>query len=305
MELEFLQWLSQRLKDHMPNKSAAVRLGIGDDAALLDFGSDECVVTTDMLMDGTDFILGQHAPERIGRKALAVNLSDVAAMGAVPVAALVSLALPRQNALDTAQSLLEGMIPLANDFDVAIIGGDTNCWSERLVICITLLARCPQGKALRRSGAVAGDSILVTGTFGGSLAGKHFDFTPRVREALLLRERYTVHAACDVSDGLALDLSRIAAASRCGAVVTEQQIPLSDTVLALDGTDLSTARHHALDHALGDGEDFELILAVPESDALLQAERWRPAARRLTGFLRLVAARCAHHHRLGRDGVSS
>jgi len=263
VELEFLQWLSHRLSDHRPNQSAAIRLGVGDDAALVDFGDDECVVTTDMLMDGTDFVLGQHSLARIGRKALAVNLSDAAAMAAVPTAALISLALPNENALAIAQGLFEGIIPLADEFGVAIIGGDTNCWSDRLVISITLMARCPTGRAWRRSGAQIDDSILVTGTFGGSLAGKHFDFIPRVRDALLLRERFLIHAAIDVSDGLALDLSRVAVASGCGAVINEDEIPLSEAVLKTCGSDPGRARQHAL----GDGEDFELVLAAPEAEA--------------------------------------
>jgi thiamine-monophosphate kinase len=120
------------------------------------------------------------------------------------------------------------------------------------------------GKEWRRSGARPGDEILVTGSFGGSILGKHFDFTPRVREALLLAEKYDIRAAMDVSDGLSLDLSRMCEASGCGAVMDVGQIPISPLAAELERKDGQSA----LDHALGDGEDFELILAATPEVAL-------------------------------------
>jgi thiamine-monophosphate kinase len=240
-------------------------LGPGDDAALLALAKDQaCVVTTDMLMDGVDFQLANCDPKRVGRKALAVNLSDLAAMAARPVGAVISLALPQGVGESLALQLYEGLIPLATEFDISIAGGDTNSWIGPLVISITAIGEVIPGKEWRRSGARPGDEILVTGSFGGSILGKHFDFTPRVREALLLAEKYDIRAAMDVSDGLSLDLSRMCEASGCGAVMDVGQIPISPLAAELERKDGQSA----LDHALGDGEDFELILAATPEVAL-------------------------------------
>ena len=261
MESQFIEWLRSRLGAH-----AALRLGPGDDAAVVRLGDRcDCVVTTDLLTDGVDFDLARDAAHRVGRKALAVNLSDLAAMAARPLAAVIALALPRIDGLRIAQELYEGLLPLAEQYGVAIAGGDTNSWDAPLAISITLFGTPGPTGPLLRSGARPGDRILVTGSFGGSILGRHFDFEPRVNEALLLASRYELHAGMDVSDGLSLDLSRLATASGCGAVVRLDQVPIAEAAhdLAAQRTDGLTP----LDHALGDGEDFELILAVPPADA--------------------------------------
>jgi thiamine-monophosphate kinase len=266
MERDFLRRLLPRLPGH-----PRLLLGPGDDAALLALAKDNaCVVTTDMLMDGVDFELGKCDVKRIGRKSLAVNLSDLAAMAARPVGVVISLALPRKEGEELALRLYEGLIPLAAEFETAIAGGDTNSWDGLLVISITAVGDVVSGQEWRRSGAKPGDEILVTGSFGGSILGKQFDFTPRVREALLLAERYEIHAAMDVSDGLSLDLSRMCEASGCGAVLDLKQTPIAPAAFELASQkqdDLTP-----LDHALADGEDFELILAAaPEVAARLLA----------------------------------
>jgi thiamine-monophosphate kinase len=261
MESQFIAWLRGRLPPHR-----LLRLGPGDDAAVLDMsGIEGCVVTVDLLSDHVDFELSAADPRRVGRKALAVNLSDLAAMAAQPLAAVVALLLPREGGLRLAVELYEGLLPLAERFGVAIAGGDTNSWDGPLAISVTLLGKTAGRGPLRRAGARPGDRILVTGAFGGSLLGRHFDFEPRVAEALLLNEQYELHAGIDVSDGLALDLSRVAAESGCGAVVQTGAVPISpDAVRAAhEQPDGRTP----LDHALGDGEDFELILAVPPAEA--------------------------------------
>lgn len=268
MERDFLRRLLPRLPAH-----PRLLLGPGDDAALLALAKDQaCVVTTDMLMDGVDFELARHDPQRIGRKALAVNLSDLAAMAGRPVGAVISLALPRVDGAALALELYEGLIPLAEEFDTAIAGGDTNSWGGPLVISITAIGEVLPGKEWTRSGAKAGDEILVTGSFGGSILGKHFDFTPRVREALLLSERYDIHSAMDVSDGLTLDLSRLCEASGVGAVLDLSLIPIEPAAAVLSRQQQDGLS--PLDHALGDGEDFELILAAaPEvAQKLLAAQ---------------------------------
>jgi thiamine-monophosphate kinase len=260
MESEFLNWLSKRLTAH-----ENVRIGPGDDAALLHFAQHQCVVTTDLLTDGVDFRLEEASPRRIGRKALAVNLSDLAAMAAQPVAALISLALPKAGALQLAQDLYEGLFPLAAQYGVAIAGGDTNTWDGPLAISVTAIGSPLQRGPLLRSGARPGDRILVTGSCGGSILGKHFDFDPRVAEAIALHQKYELHAGIDVSDGLSLDLARLVDASHCGAVLDLESIPISPDAVRLcqqlgDG-------QRPIDHALGDGEDFELLLAVPPAAA--------------------------------------
>jgi thiamine-monophosphate kinase len=263
MESEFLDWVRQQGQQQFAALNAARRIvavGIGDDAAVLNaLGVTSCVVTTDLLCEGVHFRRAQTTAELIGRKALAVNLSDLAAMAARPAAAFVSLLLPRDSAAELARGIVSGMRPLADEFDVAIAGGDTNTWGGELVISVTAIGLAVGRRPpLLRSGAKPNDVLLVTGQLGGSLLGHHLTFVPRVREALLLNERYRLHAAMDISDGLALDLRRLAAASNCGAIVVADQIPVSAAAKELETDD-----RPALDHALGDGEDFELLLAAP------------------------------------------
>jgi thiamine-monophosphate kinase len=261
MERELIAWLREHLPPH-----PLLRLGLGDDAAVLRMADvEECVITVDLLTDQVDFELSKVDPRRVGRKALAANLSDLAAMAAKPLAGVVALALPHHGAMELAIALYEGMLPLAERYDLAIAGGDTNTWDGPLAVSITLLgAVTPQGP-LRRNGAMPGDRILVTGSFGGSLLGRHLDFEPRVREALFLHDHYELHAGIDVSDGLSLDLAHVLEESRCGAVINNKAVPVADDArrLAEQQADGSTP----LDHALADGEDFELILAVPTDEA--------------------------------------
>ncbi len=261
MESEFLRWLDRHLPEH-----PRFLLGPGDDAAVLRWSGEDCVVTSDMLHDGTDFVSGQSDWRLVGRKALAVNLSDLAAMAARPVAAVVSLLLPRQGGLQIAKSLYEGLLALADQFDLPIAGGDTNSWDGPVVISVTAIGKTTEHGFWRRRGAVAGDQILVTGSFGGSILGRQFEFTPRVHEALELATRYRIHAATDVSDGLSLDLAHVCQASGCGAELHLDQIPISADAHRLAALP-TTPQQAALDHALGDGEDFELILAVPAEQA--------------------------------------
>jgi len=267
MESELIEHLRRRIPSH-----PRLRLGLGDDAAVLRMGDiDECVMTVDLLTDGVDFELGKVDPRRVGRKALAVNLSDLAAMAALPLAGVVALALPRRGGLDLAIALYEGLLPLAEEYELAIAGGDTNSWDGPLAISITLMGKsAAEDGALRRDGALPGDKIIVTGRFGGSILSHQFDFDPRVREAILLNERYRLHAGIDVSDGLAIDLAHIAKESGCGAVLDLDAVPVAEDAKRL-AVQLGDGRS-ALEHALGDGEDFELILAVPADEAARMLE---------------------------------
>jgi thiamine-monophosphate kinase len=268
MEADLIAHLRHRLPSH-----PLLRLGIGDDAAVLRMAEvDDCVLTVDLLTDHVDFELAQVDPRRVGRKALAVNLSDLAAMAAEPLAGVVALALPRQRGMELALGLYEGLLPLAEEYGVAIAGGDTNSWEGPLVISVTLVGKVTARGPLKRSGAVPGDRIVVTGSFGGSILGRHLDFPPRVAEALLLAERYALHAGIDCSDGLSIDVAHLAEESRCGAVLEAEAVPVAEEArrLAAGLSDGSTP----LEHALSDGEDFELILAVlPEEADRMLAEQ--------------------------------
>lgn len=282
MEAEFVAWLQERLPRH-----ERLTLGIGDDAALLRLRErGDVLISTDMLMDTVDFHLDQVDPRRVGRKALAVNLSDIAAMAGRPLAAVVSVALPRSNGLTLAKALCEGFLPLAERYDLAIAGGDTNSWDGPLVISVTILGEPTERGPLTRRGARPGDAILVTGSFGGSILGRHFDFEPRVAEALAIHTRYELHAGMDVSDGLSLDLSRLASAGDCGAVIDTAKVPISDAARELARR--NPGGGSALDHALSDGEDFELILAVPP-DAARQMLADQPVGIPLTEIGQFVA----------------
>jgi len=256
-EFRLIDWVRQRSGPH-----PQVPVGIGDDAALLALTpGEEAIVTTDMLMDGRHFIVGETPPEWIGRKALAVNLSDIAAMGGRPLAAFVSWALPRNRGRDLAESLFAGMAQLAKEFNVSIAGGDTNSWDGPLVINITLVGETIGKRRILRSGAQPGDVILVTGPLGGSLAGRHLTFTPRVREAIELSHRVRVNAMLDLSDGIASDLRHVLNQSGVGATLDASMIPIHPDV------DCQLSRSEQLRKALTDGEDFELLLTVSPTDA--------------------------------------
>jgi thiamine-monophosphate kinase len=292
MESDFIAWLRARLPPH-----PQLRLGPGDDAAILRLGDRaECVVTVDLLTDGVDFDLSAIDARRAGRKALAVNLSDLAAMAAKPVAAVIALALPRKGGQHLAIELYEGLIPLAERYLTAIAGGDTNSWDGPLVISVTAIGEVTARGPLQRCGARPGDRIIVTGEFGGSILGKHLDFDPRVEESLLLNERYKLHAGIDCSDGLSLDLSRLAAESGCGATIDLSRVPISTAARQLAAGKVprgsaadAASRSDALQSALGDGEDFELILAVPPIDAARMISEQPLAPLQLTDIGQFVA----------------
>lgn len=255
-ELAFIDWLRKRVA---PNPRVPV--GIGDDAAIVTWpGGLPLVVTTDMLLEGSCFIRQGTAPELIGRKALAVNLSDLAAMAAKPVAAVISVGLPRDISTQFSQELFLGIHQLAGEFDVALVGGDTNSWNGPLVINITLFGEPTGAGPVLRQGAEPGDWLFVTGPLGGSIRGHHLTFTPRVKEALELHRLVKLKAMIDISDGLSLDLHRLCKESGCGAKLFAERIPIAD-----DAKNMQDGRT-PLEHALGDGEDFELLFAVSAED---------------------------------------
>jgi thiamine-monophosphate kinase len=255
-EFDYIQWLRTRTPD-----ASRVILGVGDDAAALDWSSGRpCLVTTDMLMDGVDFVLAEVGPKRVGRKAMAANLSDIAAMAGKPVAAVVAVALPRHGGEPLAKELYLGLREIADEFATALVGGDTNTWDGSLVISVTVLGEAVGRGMVTRAGAKPGDWLMTTGSFGGSILGRHLDFTPRVREAIKLNELVELHGMIDVSDGLSADVHHLCEESHCGAVLIAECIPISDTARSM------TDGRSPLEHALSDGEDFELAFAVAPSD---------------------------------------
>jgi thiamine-monophosphate kinase len=258
-ELELLRRLRPILA---PVGAARPLVPFGDDMCLLAGGTEPLLWTVDMLMDGVDFDSAAHAWQAIGRKAMAVNLSDCAAMAAVPVAALCAVSLSNALSMDDAVALVQGAHECGLRFGCPIVGGDTNSWDAPTVISISIAARCEPGCGpVRRDGARPGDSIWLTDQVGGSILGRHMTFEPRIAAALEINRRLGPHALIDISDGLALDLARILEASGCGASLDEAALDAAvhPDAVRLAGQDGQTPR----EHALHDGEDFELIVIVP------------------------------------------
>ena len=262
METQFVDWV-------LANIPADARLEVppGDDAAVLrPPAMRRTVVTVDMLTEGVDFILGSNcSPHAVGRKALAVSLSDLAAMAARPEAALVAVALPRKGGDAIGRGLFQGFMELATEHGVTLAGGDTNTWDGPLVVSVTVIGSVLPGRAWRRDGAQPGDHLLVTGPLGGSLLGRHLAVSPRCREAVSIAEKFSVHAAIDLSDGLSLDMARMMRASGTRGVLHLADIPIHADAIRMSRSASDT--QSPLEHALTDGEDFELLLALPPSEA--------------------------------------
>jgi len=241
---------------------AAVPIGPGDDMALVDLGESGCLVTTDTLLEGTHFRLAKATPRQVGYKAMAVSLSDAAAMAAEPVCAVAWVGLPEGRDMAFAEQLCLGLSDAAARFACPVVGGDVTSWPHPLAIGTSLVARPAGVEPVRRSGARPGDLLLVTGDLGGSVLGRHLEFVPRVAEARLLARAVTLHAMIDLSDGLSTDLGHIARESGAAAEIDAGRIPISSDAHRLAETD----GRSPLDHALNDGEDFELLLAVAPDD---------------------------------------
>jgi len=187
--------------------------------------------------------------------------------------ALITIGLPRDFKPEVVEAIYAGINALARKHQVAIVGGETTTNPERIFISVALLGWVPRGKGVLRSGAEAGDAIFVTGELGGSLAGKHLEFEPRLAEARWLAQHYSLHAMLDISDGLAGDLRHILAASRVGAELLATSIPISrEARLAAKA---SSSAKPALLAALTDGEDFELLFTVASRDAVPLLDAWR------------------------------
>ena len=257
-------------------------VGIGDDCAVIPLSPEtggapasDLLVSTDMLVEGTHFLMEDISPRQLGWKSAAVNISDIAAMGGKPIATFLSLALPKTLPEQWMQEFMEGYNGISEKYGAALLGGDTTCSPDRICINVTVLGTCPRGKANLRSAARPGDLVCVTGTLGDSAAGlrlilggqkgaaprlmdRHYTPTPRVEEGLALSCLPGVHAMMDISDGVGSDLRHILDESGVGARIDTGKLPISKELQDLcikKGWD-------PRELALCGGEDYELLFTM-------------------------------------------
>jgi thiamine-monophosphate kinase len=251
---------------------------IGDDTAVLPRPASEVLFTTDMLIEGRHFTRARASAYTIGWKAVAVNASDIAAMGGRPLWAVAAAGLPGGTSGRFLRELYRGMLACGRSVGCEIVGGDTNA-SDRIVLAVAMLGLAPRGGAVRRRGARPGDALYVTGRLGGSYAsGKHLRFTPRLAEAAWLAGRCYARAMMDLSDGLASDIRRLCGESGVGARIELARVPRSRASLPVE-------------RALGDGEDFELLFAVRAPDAGPLERAWPRSFAKLTRIGTVLEAR--------------
>lgn len=247
--------LLARLLRGLPTNDTLL-VGPGDDCAVVARNEQwDSLLKTDVVVEGVHF-LRETAPERIGRKALARAVSDIAAMGGIPEQALVTVLVHRSRPAELLEGIYRGLNALAERFGIAVAGGETSSLpQDGLVINIALTGRCERGKAVLRSGGRPGDKLFVTGVLGGSFPSEwHLDFEPRVEMARYLpAQGIRPTAMMDLSDGLGTDGPRLAAASRCG--------------LHIDYSMLPCRANCTPEQALSDGEDYELFFALSPDDA--------------------------------------
>lgn len=222
----------------------------GDDCGELAWTASSLLASTDMLIDGVHFLSHIHSPEQIARKSLGVNVSDVAAMAGTPQAVLISLALNRDDPPGFAEAFIRSFSIFCNQAQIVLLGGDTNFTSSKTAISVTILGTPHPKGSLKRSGACVGDSIFVSGPLGGSLrSDRHLSPPNRTKLAQTLGDSGGVRSMIDLSDGLATDLRHILKASKCGAIVYADKIPLHSDALNLES-------------AFIDGEDYELLFTA-------------------------------------------
>ncbi len=240
------------LKQKMSSSRDVIK-GIGDDAAVMRLDVRKfLLLTTDMLVEGVHFTKRMD-PFGIGHKAMACNISDIAAMGGWPTFAVVSLGVPGRLGVDFVKKIYQGLNALARSFRVAIVGGDT-VRSRTIVINVALLGEVNRRQLVLRSGAKVGDQIFVTGPLGRSFqSGRHLTFTPRIAESQFLVKHFLPTAMIDLSDGLSSDLGHILDQSRVAARIYADKVPLNPRA--------------TLQQALTDGEDFELLFTLPKKEA--------------------------------------
>jgi len=244
--------LIKRFKKLIKLDSSVIK-GTGDDCAVIKFDQDNYLLfTCDMLVEGVDF-RQDDLPYLIGRKSLAVSVSDIAACAGIPHYCLISLGVPKKTSVEFIDAVFKGMLDIAKKYKINIVGGDLSS-APRLTIDVSMLGVVEKKRLVLRSGAEIGDIIFVTGELGGAIRGKHLNFIPRIKEARFLVKNFKVNAMIDISDGLAQDLGHILEESEVGAIIHEDLIPLSKQ--ACDSKD-----------ALYMGEDFELLFTLSSKEA--------------------------------------
>lgn len=289
-EFRHIAWIRERIA-----ADPRVLVGPGDDAALVQLSASGLLATVDMLLEGVHFSFDEASPVEVGRKAMNVNLSDVAAMAGKPLFALLAVGLPAGSPKSLSEGLFAGMKEAADRFNVAIIGGDTNSSKSGVVVSVTVLGEPHLKGVVTRSGAQPGDALMVTGRLGYSRLGKHLSFTPRVEEARRLHEAFRITAMMDLSDGLGGDVFHLTGESGVGAVIDADAIPIVDG--PADG-------RSPLDHALSDGEDFELLFTTPPKDAK-RLMKEQPLADLGVSLTRIGAITAELDVRLRQGGVES
>jgi thiamine-monophosphate kinase len=268
-EFELIKQLTRNLPTN-----PLVKVGPGDDCAVLDIGLNEeqLLFKTDAVVEGIHFTKDTPG-EKVGHKALARCLSDVAAMGGKPTAALVTLGLPPNYDPTYVEKVYDGINALAERWQVAIAGGETTTNPGQILISIALIGLVSRKRTVLRSGSKAGDALFVTGELGGSLAGRHLEFEPRLAEGQWLAEHFPVHAMIDISDGLAGDLRHLMHAAGLGAEVLSRAVPISAAAKRQVRSE-SSAKPPLL-AALTDGEDFELLFTIPSKQAVPLLDAWK------------------------------
>lgn len=261
--------LIQRLTQDLPADSS-VSTGPGDDCAVIDWGGSKLLFKTDAIVEGIHF-KRDTPPEVIGRKALARALSDIAAMAGTPTHALITLGVHADMEPSLIEAVYQGLRDCAREHHVNIVGGETTSLSQ-LTLSISLIGKA--NKPILRTGSAVGDAIFVSGELGGSLAGHHLNFTPRLKEARWLSDQDIVHAMIDLSDGLATDLRHLLS-DQTGAELLTRALPIrrSAKERARDNPSGKTA----LLAALTDGEDYELLFTVSSKDAVPMLDGWKSA----------------------------
>jgi thiamine-monophosphate kinase len=244
------------------SRNRGVIVGAGDDCAIVKAAGRGKLqlLKTDCLVENIHFTK-RSRPELIGWKAMARPLSDFAAMSGVPQFALVTLVLPSDKTLAWVKKLYRGIDKAARTFEVAVVGGETSRIKGPAVISISVTGFVEKERWVGRAGGKANDELFVTGRLGGSLRGRHLEFVPRIVESRWLTQNFRIHAMMDLSDGLGADLPRLARASRVGFEVDEAALPLNPGC--------STAQ------AISDGEDYELLFAIPPRHSTRLLKIWR------------------------------
>lgn len=264
-ETEFIQRLTQDLP-----ADSSVLTGPGDDCAVLDWGGSKLLFKTDAIVEGIHFER-DTPPKAIGRKALARALSDIAAMSGTPTHALITLGVHSEMEPSLIEAVYQGLRDCAREHNLNIVGGETTSLSQ-LTLSISLIGNT--SKPILRTGSAVGDAIFVSGELGGSLAGHHLNFTPRLKEARWLSDQGLVHAMIDLSDGLATDLRHLLS-DLTGAELLTRALPIR--LAAKERARDNPSGKTALLAALTDGEDYELLFTVSSKDAVPLLDGWKSA----------------------------